>query len=131
MVQLQIWVIVENNTVCLAASIPALRPLLRKRQAGSSSATTVRGEYSSWNKGLSSKRHTQDLRNMQKSMQHHNGDSEEYILSSVNETPADQITKTTAVSVAYENGDGRNETSRAVDGMPGFLKESKAGPNMT
>jgi hypothetical protein len=28
MVQLQVWVVVENNTVCLAATIPALRPLL-------------------------------------------------------------------------------------------------------
>lgn len=128
MVQLQIWVIVENNTVCIAASIPALRPLLRKRHSASSGTSAIAGEYGSWSKGLSSKRFTQDQRNMNRlEVQHHDGNSEEYILSHVHEMPADQITKTTDVLVAYENGSGNIKVSRAADGMSDFLSDPRNG----
>jgi hypothetical protein len=80
MVDLQIWCVVENNTVCLAASIPALGPLLRK------SSTERPAAYSYETSDRHSRLHDRRQgRNAAHSVlgQQHDDHSEEYILSSV------------------------------------------------
>lgn len=115
MVQLQIWCVVENNTVCLAASIPALRPLLRRSDAGSSHP------YSCGT----------DDRNTHNSTlgQNHEGNSEEYILASVGAKGSDQIMKTTAVSVAFRPRDaqeiGKIHNGGDASMVPASLEDSQ------
>lgn len=99
MVDLQIWCVVENNTVCLAGSIPALRPLLRDSSAGRFPAYSygTSDRHSKPHMGSSGRQTHHNIPKRQ-----HDGHSEEYILSSVGVDSIDQITKTTAISVAYE-----------------------------
>jgi hypothetical protein len=129
MVQLQIWCVVENNTVCLAASIPALRPLLRRSDTGSSHpysyGTGDRRSKAHARNGLS-----QDMYTHNSIMgQNHDGNSEEYILASVGAENSDQIMKTTAVSVAFGPWDAQ-DTDKVhecgnVSMVPAFLKDSQ------
>lgn len=87
MVDLQIWCVVENNTVCLAASIPALRPLLRR--------SNTEGPYA-YSYEISDRHSRLRAREQGRDTHHsasgglHGGHSEEYILSSVSELPRKQ-----------------------------------------
>lgn len=129
MVQLQIWCVVESNTVCLAASIPALRPLLRRSDAGSSHP------YSYGTEDRRSKAHarnclSQDVYTNHSTLgQNHDRNSEEYILASVGTEGTDQIMKTTAVSVAFGPRDAQERVKAqecgTVSTMPAFLKDSQ------
>lgn len=60
---------------------------------------------------------------------HLDGNSEEYILASVGADGSDQITKTTAVSVAFEsrNTEKKDTVCHQEGGemLPAFLKESR------
>jgi len=129
MVQLQIWCVVENNTVCLAASIPSLRPLLRK------SRTATSNSYSYGTEDRSSKAHARNRASQGAYThhstvgQHHDGNSEEYILASVGADGGDQIMKTTAVSVAFGPRDAQEKGTVCEHGtvnmVPAFLKSSR------
>jgi hypothetical protein len=128
MVQLQVWVVVENNTVCLAATIPALRPLLRKSGAATSSysyGTDDRKRKSNACHRSSDGRY----KHHSAAGQHHDGNSEEYILTSVGADGCDQITKTTAVSVAFESRNPSESHATYKEGtgdtLPAFLKDSR------
>jgi hypothetical protein len=128
MVQLQVWVVVENNTVCLAATIPALRPLLRKSGAATSSysyGTDDRKRKSNACHRSSEGRYEHHSA----AGQHHDGTSEEYILASVGVDGCDQITKTTAVSVAFESRNLSESDAAYKEGtgdtLPAFLKNSR------
>ena len=129
MVQLQIWCVVENNTVCLAASIPALRPLLRRSDAGSSHPYSY-GPDNRRSKAHGRNRLSHDMYTHNSTMgQNHDGNSEEYILASVGAEGSDQIMKTTAVSVAFGPRDTQ-ETDRIHERentsmVPAFLKDSQ------
>jgi hypothetical protein len=129
MIQLQIWCVVENNTVCLAASIPALRPLLRKSDAGSSRPYSYGTDYRR-SKAHARNRLSQDMHTHNSILgQNHEGNSEEYILASVGAEGSDQIMKTTAVSVAFgprdAQGKGKVHERGAASTLPAFLKDSQ------
>lgn len=129
MVQLQIWCVVENNTVCIAASIPTLRPLLRKSGAGSSLSynygTDDKKRKSSACNRLSQSRYA----DFSTTGQHHDGNSEEYILASVEADGSDQITKTTDVSVAFESRNAQGDNTKYEQGtgnmLPAFLQDGR------
>jgi hypothetical protein len=130
MVQLQVWCVVENNTVCLAASIPALRPLLRK------SGTANSHWYSYGTDDGRSKAHARNrgsqgvyTHHSTAGHHHHDGNSEEYILTSVGADGSDQILKTTAISVAFGPRDNQEQDTVCARGtvnmVPTFLKDSQ------
>lgn len=129
MVQLQIWCVVENNTVCLAASIPALRPLLRRSDAGSSHTYSC-GTDDRRSKAHARNRLSRDIYTQNSTLgQNHEGNSEEYILASVGAEGSDQIMKTTAVSVAFGPRDAQ-EIGKVHNGgdasmVPAFLEDSQ------
>lgn len=126
MVQLQIWVVVENNTVCLAASLPALRPLLRKNGANDTSAY---GHETDAQRSKSySQNHTgRKRRNLDSDVgRKHGGSSEEYILASLGDEAGDRITKTTAVSVAYEERDA-SESGQHDHGIRSLAYSGQSG----
>jgi len=129
MVQLQIWCVVENNTVCLAASIPALRPLLRRSDPGSSHPYSY-GTDDRRSKAHARNRLSQGIYTNHSVLgQHHDGNSEEYILASVGAEGSDQIMKTTAVSVAFGPRDAQEKDTAQECGndstLPAFLKDSQ------
>ena len=128
MVQLQIWCVVENNTVCLAASIPALRPLLRKFDGGNSHPYS----YGTDDRSRAHVRNhlSHDMYTHHSTLGHnHEGNSEEYILASVGTDGSDQIMKTTAVSVAFGPRNTQEQDTAhdcgPVSKLPAFLKDSQ------
>ncbi|GAB7336279.1 hypothetical protein MBLNU13_g09032t2 [Cladosporium sp. NU13] len=129
MVQLQIWCVVENNTFCLAASIPALRPLLRRSDAGNSHPYSY-GTDDRRSKAHIRNRSSRGMYTQNSTLgQNHEGNSEEYILASVGAEGSDQIMKTTAVSVAFGPRDtqesGTVHERGTVSMVPAFLKGSQ------
>lgn len=129
MVQLQIWCVVENNTVCLAASIPALRPLLRRSDAGSSHPYSY-GTDDRKSKAHARNRLSRDMYTQNGTLgQNHEGNSEEYILASVGAEGSDQIMKTTAVSVAFgprgTQGNDAVQERGTISTLSAFLKDSQ------
>jgi len=100
---LQLWVCVENNVVMIAASIPTLRPLLRRKSG--STATPVPYAWSSSQSRRKASAHDPYEAHVENVAHSGRGirddDSEEHILQAL-PTAADQITKTTAFHVKYE-----------------------------
>ena len=104
MVNLQIWVCVENNIVLMYASIPVLRPLLLQKKSGSSKNS--RFESLSKNEAYRNSRRDRDgldrrsardvLGFRSDSKTWADGASEEYILQP---SRNDQITRTTELRV--------------------------------
>lgn len=127
MVQLQLWVVVENNTVCLAASIPTLRPLLRRKGAASSSTPAYDLSGSQQKRGMRS-RYNSNTRRISNETCHQSNNSEEYILSSLGGR-GEQIIKTTDVVITSEErvtraAYGQGRESQVEQHLPQFLKDN-------
>lgn len=120
-IDLMICVVIENNIVMIAASIPTLRPLMRKNP----DSTGTPGRYycgsgghvhSDFSSAGAARRQTLNSR-VRSKLGTLDDNSEEYILHEI--AGGHQITKTTNVQVAYEqrsNNTGDTEVEKAYSG---------------
>ncbi|TKA30697.1 hypothetical protein B0A50_02417 [Salinomyces thailandicus] len=133
----QIWVSVENNVVIIAATIPTLRPLLRKHGHShpSASRNTPYGFGSSGHShhqpkifsghGLYAAQGT-EMTPTGRGSEDGDGDSEALILQA-NTAPAGEITKTTDVHVAFERRSEADGAAAAATATAEIRKERKGG----
>lgn len=127
-IDLQIWVVVENNVVMMAASIPTLAPILRRRQT-SNVGRTVPLRYNrsgrSGGKDKSREQHSSKPGDPGQSSTETNpkGASQEYILQTM--SPDEQITKRTDVQISYESRSDaeKKSTTSEKDEVPEFLRQ--------
>lgn len=125
MINLQLWVCIENNVVMVAASIPTLRPLLRRKDRSSATAQAYTCSENS-RRNMSHDPYSQPQDHIARSGRDDpDSNSEEYILQNV-VAPGDQITKTTDVHIAYETQSEADQEPEKEHGAPPprFLRNS-------
>ena len=131
MSNLQIWVVVENNIVMIAASIPALRALFQPAEDAPSHYYNSGVSDSRGRRGASYKMATEHRHTVGADTRSGDADSEEHILTDL---ASNNITKTTDVRIVY--GGRTDDAWEAVHishpadtysevAVPSFLRSSR------